>query len=299
MLAIAYGYAVNRNHLALFHAVAEAGSITAGAEKLHISQPAVSKQIGELEASLGVQLCDRLPRGIRLTDAGMLLADYARRMSVTERDAARAIEELRGLKKGRLAIGASTTIGAYLLPQALSRFHQRHPGIELCLKIANTQVIERALLDGDMEVGFTEGRIESDALDTTVFQQDELVAIAPAGHSLLSKNRVRTSELCKEPFIMREEGSGTRQVVEDALKRKGISVTPIMSLGSTEAIKSAVISGVGVAIISRLTVDIELKSRRIGIVALNDLKIMRSLHRQSLCGRTISVSMQEFLRFVN
>jgi len=290
---------MNRNHLALFHAVAEAGSITAGAERLRISQPAVSKQISELESVLGVQLFDRLPRGVRLTDAGLALADYARRMTLLEDDAERAIAELCGLKRGRLAIGASTTIGAYLLPQALVRFHQVYPKIELHLKIANTQVIQSALMDGTLEVGFTEGRIVSDALETTVFQQDELVAIAPVGYALLSKKRVTARELCKEPFIMREQGSGTRQVVEAALGAKGISVTPVMSIGSTEAIKRAVIAGVGVAIVSRLTVSMELKSRLLGIVALNDLRINRPLHRQKLRERSVSTPVKEFLRFVS
>ena len=290
---------MNRNHLALFHAVAEAGSITAGAERLRISQPAVSKQIGELEETLGVRLFDRLPRGIRLTDAGVLLADYARRMSVMEGHAERAIEELRGLKRGCLAIGASTTVGAYLLPLALARFHAMYPGIELRMEIANTQVIQSALMDGTLEMGFTEGRIVSDALETAVFQQDELVAIAPVGHALLSKKRATARELCREPFIMREQGSGTRQVVEAALGAKGISVTPVMSLGSTEAIKRAVMADVGVAIVSRLTVSMELESRLLGIVALNDLAINRPLHRQKLRERSISTPVKEFLRFVS
>ena len=289
---------MNRNYLALFHAVAEAGSITAGADRLRISQPAVSKQIGELEDAMGVRLFDRLPRGIRLTDAGVLLADYARRMSVMEGDAERAIEELRGLKRGRLAIGASTTIGAYLLPQALVRFHQVYPGIELHLEIANTQVIQSALMDGTLEVGFTEGRIVSDALETTVFQQDELVAIAPVGHTMLSKKRVTARELCKEPFVMREDGSGTRQVVEAALGDKGISLTPVMSLGSTEAIKRAVIEGVGVAIVSRLAISMELESRLLGIVPLSDLTIKRPLHRQKLRERSVSTPIKEFLRYL-
>jgi len=219
-------------------------------------------------------------------------------MSVMEGDAERAIEELRGLKRGRLAIGASTTIGAYLLPQALVRFHQVYPGIELHLEIANTQVIQSALMDGTLEMGFTEGRIVSDALETAVFQQDELVAIAPVGHALLSKKRVTARDLCREPFIMREQGSGTRQVVEAALGAKGISVNPIMSLGSTEAIKCAVIAGVGVAIVSRLTVSMELESRLLGIVALNDLAINRPLHRQKLRERSVSTPVKEFLRFV-
>ena len=299
MGTIAYGYAVNRNHLALFHAVAEAGSISIGAQRLRISQPAVSKQIGELESALGVRLFDRLPRGVRLTDAGLVLADHARRMTLVDADAERAIKELLGLKRGHLTVGASTTIGAYLLPQALVRFHQQHPGIELNLEIANTQVIQAALMNGELEIGFTEGAIESDALESMVFQEDQLVAVAPAGHHLLSKRSVTARDLCREPFIAREKGSGTREVVEAALIRKGIAVTPVMSLGSTEAIKRAVISGVGVAIVSRLTVSVELESKLLGIVPLKDLTINRPLHQQKLRGRSVSTPVKEFLRFVN
>src|ERR1035441_930183 len=148
MSPISYGHGMNRNHLALFHAVAEAGSVTRAAERLHVSQPAVSKQILELEDVLGVCLLERLPRGVRLTDAGRLLADYARRQNVVEREAERAIEEFRGLKRGRLAVGASTTIAAYLLPPVFGQFHQRCPNIELRLEIANTRDIQRNLMDG-------------------------------------------------------------------------------------------------------------------------------------------------------
>jgi len=299
MYAIAYYYGMNRNHLALFHAVAEAGSVSGGAQKLSISQPAVSKQIGELESALGVRLFDRLPRGVRLTDAGLVLADYARRMTLVEDDAERAIKELRGLKRGRLTVGASTTVGAYLLPDALSRFHWKHPGIELTLEIANTQVIQAALMEGRLEIGFTEGMIESNALESTVFHEDELVAIAPAGHRLLSKKGVTARELCREPLIAREKGSGTREVVEAALASKGIAVAPIMSLGSTEAIKRAVIAGTGVAIVSRLTISVELQAQLLGMVPLKDLSINRPLHQQKLRGRGISTPVKEFLRFIS
>jgi DNA-binding transcriptional LysR family regulator len=290
---------MNRNHLALFHAVAEAGSVSGGAQRLRISQPAVSKQIGELESALGVRLFDRLPRGVRLTDAGLVLADYARRITLMEDDAERAIEELRGLKRGRLTIGASTTVGAYLLPDALSRFHWKHPGIKLTLEIANTQVIQAALMDGRLEIGFTEGLIESDALESTVFHEDELVAIAPAAHRLLSKKGVTARELCSEPLIAREKGSGTRDVVEAALATRGIAVAPVMSLGSTEAIKRAVIAGTGVAIVSRLTISVELQARLLKIVPLKDLSINRPLHQQKLRGRSVSTPVKEFLRFVS
>jgi DNA-binding transcriptional LysR family regulator len=289
---------MNRNHLALFQAVADAGSISGGAERLRISQPAVSKQIGELEGALEVRLLDRLPRGIRLTEAGRLLALYARKMKILENDAELAIDELRGLKRGKLEIGASTTIGGYLLPKALIRFHQAYPGVEVNLRIGNTTVIQNALLEGRLEIGFTEGGSTPAELESSVFEKDELVAIAHAGHVLVSRKRVGIKTLCREPFIFRESGSGTREVVEAALSRKGIFLKPILSLGGTEAIKRAVIARVGVAIVSRLTIGVELDAGLLGIVPLTNLKLRRPLHQEQLRGRSLSSSVKEFLRIL-
>src|SRR5580700_2167879 len=139
---------MNLNHLAIFHAVAETRGISLGAERLHISQPAVSKQIQELERSLGTKLFDRIPRGVRLTESGELLAGHARRLFALEAEAETALGELRGLERGRLAVGASLTIGVYLLPDVLAKFHQRYPGIELAVDIANTDEVQTRLLDG-------------------------------------------------------------------------------------------------------------------------------------------------------
>jgi DNA-binding transcriptional LysR family regulator len=286
---------MNRNHLALFHAVAKAGSISRGAVAIRVSQPAVSKQIGELENALGVRLLDRLPRGCELTEAGRILADYAHRWCSLEQDAKRAIEEYRGLKRGRLTVGASLTIGGYLLPGALAEFHRRYPDIELKIEIANTESIRRSLLDGVFELGLTEGPIESGELDSAVFFQDELVVIAPVGHALLKKKTAATvREICREPFLLREEGSGTRAVVEQALRRKGLTVKPLMSLASPEAIKNAVAAGLGIAVVSRLIIEQELRAGSLGVIPLKDLTIRRPLYRQCLCNRTPSPALLKF-----
>lgn len=286
---------MNRNHLALFHAVAQAGSISRGAVAARVSQPAVSKQIAELEEALGVRLLERLPRGCRLTEAGKILADYAHRWRSLEQDATRAIEEYRGLKRGRLAIGASLTIGGYLLPDVVAAFHRQHPEIELHLEIANTQRIQKALLDGSIEIGLTEGPLESEELESKVFFHDELVAITPAGHPLLKKARVSAREFCREPFILREEGSGTRAVVEKTLRRKGLKLNPLLSLASPEAIKNVVAAGVGVAMISRLVIALELQAGSLGMISLSDLTIQRPLHLQRVRSRSQSPVLIKFL----
>jgi DNA-binding transcriptional LysR family regulator len=260
-----------------------------------VSQPAVSKQIAELEDALGVRLLERLPRGCRLTEAGKILAEYAHRWCSLENDAARAIEEYRGLKRGRLAIGASLTIGGYLLPGVIAEFHRRFPDVELQLEIANTEHIQRSLLEGTIELGLTEGPLESEELESTVFFQDELVAIAPVGHPLLKKDRATARQICREPFILREEGSGTRAVVERALRRHGLKIKPLLSLASPEAIKNAVVSGMGIAIVSRLIVALELQTGSLGIIPMKDLTLQRPLHLQRIRGRSQSPAQAKFL----
>ena len=290
---------MNRNHLALFHAVAQGGGITQGAALARVSQPAVSKQIAELEAALGVRLLERLPRGCRLTEAGTILADYASRWHSLEHDAARAIEEYRGLKRGRLTVGASQTIGGYLLPPVFAEFHRRFPEIELQLEIANTHHIQRALAEGAIEIGLTEGPLESEELESKVFFQDELVAIAPVGHALLKRGAVSIREICREPFLLREEGSGTRAVVERALLKKGIAIRPLLSLASPEAIKNAVAAGLGIAIVSRLIVALEVEAGCLGIIRLKDLTIHRPLRLQRIRNRGQSPAAAQFLEVLN
>jgi DNA-binding transcriptional LysR family regulator len=290
---------MNRNHLALFHAVAQAGGISRGAERLHVSQPAVSKQIKELEDAVGVRLLERLPRGSRLTDGGKLLSQYVQRMAVVEEEAARAIEEFRGLKRGRLAVGASTTIGAYLLPEVFGEFHRQHSDIELELEIANTETIQNQLMAGSIEIALTEGLIEAEHLDSEVFHEDELVAIAPRGHPLLKQRRVTARELCREPFILREAGSGTRAVVERALDKRGMTVKPVLSLASPEAIKRAVIAGVGIAIVSRLAICCELQIGSLAVIPVKDLVIRRPLHLQKLQSKDPSPAVIQFLKLLN
>jgi DNA-binding transcriptional LysR family regulator len=286
---------MNRNHLALFQAVAEAGSISGGAERARVSQPAVSKQIAELESALGVRLLERLPRGCRLTEAGTLLAGYANRWRSIEAEAEHAIKAFRGLKRGRLAIGASMTIGGYLLPESIAAFHRRFPEIELQVTISNTQSIREALLGGAIDLGLTEGAIEDDELESTVFFQDEIVVIAPANHPLVKRKNVSVREVCREPLILREEGSGTRAVVERALRRKGFKVQPLLSLASPEAIRNLVATGIGLAFVSRLIAEMELRAGRLGIVSLKDFAIQRPLHLQRVQGRSESPAVTQFL----
>lgn len=290
---------MNYNHLMIFLAVAEEGSVSRGAGRLCISQPAVSKQLAVLEASLRARLFDRLPKGVRLTDAGELLLGYARRLSALEREAEQAMGELQGLARGTLTVGASLTVGAYLMPELLAEYSRRHPHIALTLEIANTEVIQRMLLDGRLDLALTEGFADDPDLDAAVFAHDELAAIAPSGHPLLAEAPIPAARLLGEPLILREPGSGTRAVLERALAERGLSVRPLMSLGSTEAIKRAVAAGAGLAVVSRLALGLELETGRLALLPLSDLALRRPLHRLARRGAYESRAAKAFLKLLD
>jgi DNA-binding transcriptional LysR family regulator len=274
---------MNLNHLFLFRAVAEAGGFSRAAERVHVSQPAVSMQVGELEAHLGLILFHRSRRGVKLTAAGQLLLGYAQRLDALAIEAERAMAEVKGLRRGRLAIGASTTIGVYLLPDLLGEYRRRHPDIELQFDVANTEDIERRLTDGTFDAGLTEGLPpKAQKLDVVVFLRDKLVPIARPDHPRLKAGSglMTLRQLCAEPMIVREAGSGTREVIDRALAKRGqkLQCTP-MVLGSTEAIKRAVAAGLGVAIVSHLTIQTEIASGRLAILPVNGFQLTRPLHR--------------------
>ena len=289
---------INRNHLALFRAVAEAGGFSHAAAAVHVSQPAISMQVAELESALGTMLFDRLPRGVRLTPAGEILFGYAQRIAALERDAERAMDELRGLRRGRLALGASATVGSYLLPAVLGDFRRRHPAVELTLTVDNTAGIRQRLLDGTLDLGLTEGtRPEDSELAVEVFAEDELVIITAPDHPLAARSQpVAVSRLCAEPMILREPGSGTRAVFERALAAHGAAVTNVaLVLNSPEAIKRAVAAGLGLAAVSRLCVESELAGGTLVTVPVHGLEMGRPLYALTLRGRRSSASVAAFL----
>lgn len=300
MLAIALGYAcrenaVNLAQVRVFVAVAEEGNITRAARRLRTSQPAVSKQVSELERALGTSLFDRLARGVRLTDAGELLLGHARRIFAAEGTAEAELAELLGLSRGHLSVGASTTIGSYLIPAVFGAYHRAHPHIRLELEIANTAAVQAMVLDDRLDLGLTEGFVASDALDSEVVHNDEMVAIAAPGHPLLGQAPLAAARLRDVPFIMRERGSGTRDVIEAALAERGVQLEPAMALGSTEAVKNAVASGLGVALVSRLTVELELQVGRLAVLRVQDLEIKRALHLVRLRGKRDSPAVAAFV----
>lgn len=286
---------MNLNHLAIFQAVAASGSISAGALRLHISQSAVSKQLSAFEQTLGLTLFDRLPRGVRPTAAGTLLLGYANRLFAIEAEAEQALGDLQQLARGRITIGASRTIGAYLLPRVLAAFRQRHPAVGLFLEVAATHTIETMLVAGEIDIGFAEGSVNSDLLDYAVFAQDELLLIAAPGHPVLARSPLPLAALVDYPLLMHETGSGTRAVTEEAFARHGITLQPAMTLASTEALKQTVATGVGLAILSAQAVAAEVDAGRLVVVPFADAALRRPLYRVLLRSAWPAPALQAFL----
>jgi DNA-binding transcriptional LysR family regulator len=247
---------------------------------------------------VGTPLVDRLPRGIQLTAAGRLLERHARTIFQAEHEAEAELAQLLGLERGRLAVGASTTIGSYLVPPVLGDFHALHPGVSVELEIGNTQAITQALLQGELDVGLTEGLAAGQGLDQQVLTHDEMVLIANSKHPLARRGRISLQQLPKLPFICREVGSGTRDVIEAALADVGVEIEPVMSLGSTESVKNAVVQGLGVAMVSRLTVALELRSELLVVVGVDGLHIRRALSLLTRRGKHPSPASGEFLRLL-
>jgi DNA-binding transcriptional LysR family regulator len=287
---------MNLNHLALFQAVAATGSVSAGAQALHISQSAVSKQLGEFEKALGVVLFERLPRGVRLTEAGALLQGFANRLVATEAEADTAIRDFRRGVRGRLRIGASRTVGAYLVPGLLARFRKRHPDIEIALQVESTANIETRLLASEIDVGFVEGEVGSDLLDYEVFANDELVLIAAPGHPITTvPTPVPLSVVVQHPILMHEVGSGTRAVTERAFASKKVTLRPSMTLASTEAIKHTAATGAGIAILSTFAVKSEVVAGTLVVMPMKGLTIHRPLYRMRRKGAWASPALESFL----
>lgn len=289
---------LNLNHLRAFHAITVAGSVTGAAKSLQVSQPAVSKQLGELEAALGVRLVDRLPRGIRLTTTGRALAEHAGRIFAIEHAAEVELAALLGLRRGLLSIGASTTVGSYLVPAVFGAFHAHHPELRLELQIGNTAAVHDLVRRQVVELGLTEGFVTDADLETTVFDDDEMIAITAPGDPILRQGPLLARELVALPFVMRERGSGTREVIEAALAKKRLRVEPVMSLGSTEAVKHAVAARLGVAMVSSLAIERELATKTLVAIPIEDLTIRRSLHLVELRGSTRSPAAARFVELL-
>lgn len=286
--------------LEIFLAVARARSFRRAAEAVALSQPALSQQVKELERELGTPVFDRLGRTVGLTDAGRLLEEHARRVFATLQGAREAIEELRGLDRGTLRLGGSTTPGIYLLPRLLGRFKARHPGVALSLCIGNTREIEERVRATDVDLGLVGGHV-ADRRETCVEARlvDRLALIVAPGHPWPRRRAIAPERLADECLLVREPGSATRRVTERALARAGITMRAGLELGHTEAIKRGVRAGLGVAFVSRYAIEAELASGQLRVVGVRGLTIERHFHVIRHDAKSLAPAARAFLGFLH
>ena len=287
--------------LLVFKAVAEQKSFSRAAKVLHMTQPAISIHIQNLEEYFGTRLLDRNNRQVSLTEAGRVLYHYAVELARLYDEARKAVAEVTGKVKGKLVIGATLTIGEYLLPRIAGYFKQKYPEVDITLQIANTQEVVRRILAHELDLGLIEGRVEHPDLIQQDIYQDELVLIVSPQHPWAEREEVTLEDLRREPVILREKGSGTRQVAEEGLKKAGLDLCALkiaMELGSTQAIKEAVEAGLGVAIISRLAVKKESRNNLLREVRLQGVDFKRSLRVAYSRHKFRSPSAEAFLKLL-
>src|SRR5688572_8248116 len=218
--------------LQVFLSVAKNLNFTRAGEEVHLSQPSVSVRMRQLEHDLGSKLFEHLGKKVALTEAGQLLIPHAIRVIAAMDDARHAIDELRGLERGSLRIGASTTPGMYLIPRTIAQFKQRYPKIDVHLAVKDTRQIEEGVIRNEFDFGFVGGHLAGDEVEVLPWITDELRLIVPTGHRLAGKRTVKPQDLLKEQFILREQGSATRAVVAAHLDKLSIEPEAVMEIAN-------------------------------------------------------------------
>lgn len=269
---------MNLHHLKVFLAVARAGSVSGGAQALHISQPAVTREIRDLESSLGLPLFDRHPRGVTTTEGGQRLLQFAERIFALEQAAERDLRDLAGLGHGELLLGASATLGVYWLPPLLNRFRERHPGVFVSLQMSNTREVLKQLDDALISLGFVEGPFPAEDYAHHLLARDRLLPVVGPAHPLARRRDLRMAELQEHELYLREVGSGARASIEQAYRRHGLEARAAMVGGGTEPLKRLIVGGRGIAWLSQLVVGEELANGRLVQLEVRDLQIERDLH---------------------
>lgn len=272
--------------LKVFYTVANRLSFTKAANELNISQPAVTKHIKEIENQLNTKLFDRKGTTIQLTESGKILFVYAEKSRQLYRDLEFAISQLNKQERGKLKIGASTTIAQYILPEILAKFNSYYKDINIELVTHNSEDIAVLLKNGKIDLGIVEGESKSSYFDYQKFKRDEIVLVGQANHSLVNKN-FKITDLYDIDLIVREQGSGTQEFIQNQLKKSGVDlqkVNVIMQLGSSESIKNYLLHSDAVAFLSISTILQELKNDQLSIIDIKNFNIERDFNFITLKG---------------
>lgn len=290
---------LNLHQLEVFGAVADRQSVTAAAAALMVSQPAVSRQVKDLEGTLGVKLFERTKRGVRLTEAGNLLSTYAKQLAALRAEAESAIDDLHSLRRGALTIAATPTLATYFLPRVLVRFRLKYPGIRVQLLSGdNDALIDQLLLHEQPFALLSEAEPTNLQLKYRVFMRDALTPIVARGARLARKRFVPVEQFADAGLILHDEDLPEAMVAEAALRAAGFTGRPSLRLGSTEAIKEAVAAGLGVAMLPRLSVYADLESGRLARVRVQNLNVTRECYQVTRANQIETRALRAFLYMV-
>jgi len=287
--------------LRVFCAVAETKSFSKASELIHLTQPAVSLQIQAMEELYETRLFDRSGNSINLTPAGEILYKRAKEILALYAEAQHNISEITGAIKGSLSIGASSTIGNYLLPHIIAAFKKKVPQVNISLVVSNTKTITERLNAGEIDIALVEGDVSKQRFSVETLISDELVVTMSPAHPWAERRSLSAIELTKEPLILREEGSGTRQIILKQLEEHGIKLDQLkiaLVMGSTEAIKGAVEEGLGVSIMSGWAVRKWIKLGLLKVATFKDLKFNRNFTIISPKRNYSTHTAKEFLNFL-
>lgn len=282
-------------HFKIFITVCDTMNMTAAAEKLFISQSAISQAVGELEKYYGVKLFERISRKLYLTKAGEKLSSYARHMIRMNRDIEADMKALR--ENGFIRLGASVTVGSTILPPLVANFLAQNAKTQIEVFEGNTEQVEKRLLSDRTDIGLVEGDIQSADIRTTPFLEDELVLICRKAHAFAKKRLIQPEELEREPFIIREQGSGTRKTFERVMAEHGLSWRAAWVCNNADTIKAAVAAGLGVSVISGRAVAAEAATGRLLVRPIAGMRFLRSFRIAYHKNKYLTEYMRSFMDF--
>lgn len=268
---------MNLDRLRVFHAVAKMRSFTRASEVLFLTQPGISKHIKLLEDYYGTRLFDRLGKKVTLTQAGEILYETTREIFTSIDEAQIKIDDMEGLLTGQLNVGASFTIGIYIVPGFLAKFSHQYPNVRISLDISLSQQVEKKVKDNRLDVGFVGSPPADERLISDKILTDELLVVIPSNHKWSNRKNIQPEELIEQPFILSSRGSGTRQIIQDRLAKKGVVLKNRIQFGNTEAVKKAVESGIGISILSRYVVSRELEAGTVKTIRLSGTNLKRGI----------------------
>jgi DNA-binding transcriptional LysR family regulator len=265
---------ITLKQLRIFEAVARHTSISRAAGELHLTQPAVSMQMKQLEEQIGLPLIEQIGKRLFLTEAGLELRAHAQRFALQFQELKTAMDQFRGLQRGFLRLAVVSTAN-YFLPPLIATLSERHPGMRISLQVANREDVLGALADNRTDLAITGQPPESADLAALPFKDNPLVVIAPPAHPCAKLAAISMPRLARETFVVREPGSGTRAVIERHFAEMGVDYCPGCEFSTNEAIKQAVQAGLGLAVVSQQTIELELETRRLVMLPVDGFPIMR------------------------